>query len=86
MKVDLIGLRVVDFVADGEPVQGIKLFLAYPEDNVYGKIVDSRFIRSEVFGSFNVPAEELAAHIGETIDIEINPKGKVVGLSLCPKQ
>lgn len=86
MKVSLIGLRSINFTTDeGNEISGIKLFIAYPEDNVYGKICDSRFITDNVFTNLGVPVDTLLNCIGSDIDIEINPKGKVVGLS-CPEQ
>lgn len=82
MKVSLIGVRSINFTTDeGNEISGIKLFIAYPEDNVYGKITDSRFITDNVFSNLGVPVDTLLNSIGSEIDIEINPKGKVVGIS-----
>lgn len=82
MKVSLIGVRSINFTTDeGNEISGIKLFIAYPEDNVYGKICDSRFITDNVFSNLGVPVDTLLNSIGSEIDIEINPKGKVVGIS-----
>lgn len=63
-------------------MQGIKLFIAYPEDKVYGNISDSRYISSNVFDKLGVKLQDLIDHIDEVIDIEINPKGKIVGIEL----
>lgn len=82
MKVSLIGVRSINFTTDeGNEISGIKLFIAYPEDNVYGKICDSRFITANVFTNLGVPVDTLLNSIGSEIDIEINPKGKIVGIS-----
>lgn len=83
MKVNLIGLRELDFDNDkGEPVQGVKLFFSYPDDGVYGECTDQRFVGAKVFESFGISLKDLAEHIGEVIDIEINPRNKIVGLTL----
>ena len=81
MKVNLIGLRTVDFEGkSGQPVQGVKLFMSYPEENVYGRITDERFISAPVFANFDIKIDELIELIGTDIDIEISPRGKVVGI------
>ena len=83
MKVNLIGLRVLDFEDDnGKPVQGIKINIAYPDEGVYGNAVESRFINQNVFSSFDLKLEELIDKIGEVIDIEINPKNKIVCIKI----
>lgn len=83
MKVNLIGLRNVDFENDkGEQVQGIKLFIAYPDDNVYGNCAENRFITADRFEKFDFELKDLIEKIGEVIDIEINPKNKIVGITL----
>lgn len=83
MKVNLVGLRVLDFEDDtGKPIQGIKINVAYPDEGVYGNAVDSRFINQNVFDGFGIELEKLIKKIGEVIDIEINPKNKIVGIKI----
>ena len=83
MKVNLVGLRVLDFEDDaGKPIQGIKLNFAFPDEGVYGNAIDSRFINQNVFDSFGVDLEKLIKKIGEVIEIEINPKNKIVGIKI----
>ena len=83
MKVNLIGLRKLDFENEkGDQVQGIKLFFAYPEENVYGNTADSRFISAELIEKLGVPVQDLIDHIDQVIDIEISPKNKIVGITI----
>ena len=83
MKVNLIGLRALDFENDkGDQVQGIKLFIAYPDDNVYGNCTESRFIMADRFDKLGLKLKDLIDKIDEVIDIEINPKNKIVGIKL----
>lgn len=85
MKVKLIGVRSINFEdkKTGNEISGIKLFIAYPETDVYGLMTDDRFISDNVFVSFGVPVKDLIESIDSDINLEINPKGKVVGISLC---
>lgn len=84
MKVKLIGVRSLNFTADdGRDISGIKLFIAYPENDVYGLMTDSRFISDNVFESFDVPVKDLINSIDSDIDVDINPKNKIVGIRLC---
>lgn len=84
MKVKLIGVRLINFTTEeGRDISGIKLFIAYREQDVYGMITDNRFISDNLFESFDVPVQDLINAIDSEIDVEINPKNKIVGISLC---
>ncbi len=94
MKVELIGVRSIDFTTkEGNDISGIKLFVAYPEEDVYGNVAESRFINvaesrfisDRVFESFGVPIKDLISCIGGKIDMEINPKGKICGITCLNK-
>lgn len=86
MKVELIGVRSIDFTTkEGNDISGIKLFVAYPEEDVYGNVAESRFISDRVFESFGVPIKDLISCIGGKIDMEINPKGKICGITCLNK-
>lgn len=86
MKVELIGVRSIDFTTkEGNDISGIKLFVAYPEEDVYGNAAESRFISDRVFESFGVPIKDLISCIGGKIDMEINPKGKICGITCLNK-
>lgn len=83
MKVNLIGVRELDFETDkGDQVQGIKLFIAYPDDGVYGNCTESRFITADRFDKLGLKLQDLIDKIDQVIDIEINPKNKIVGITL----
>lgn len=83
MKVNLVGLHVLDFEDDnGKPVQGVKINIAFPDEGVYGNSVETRFINKNVFDSFGISVDDLIGKIGEVIDVEINPKNKIVGITI----
>lgn len=83
MKCTLIGFKTVDFTnTDGNRVEGINLFLAYPDSNVVGQVAEKKFVSSEIFDNFGVTADELENSVGCVINAEYGPKSKLVGLSL----
>ena len=83
MKVTLVGFKSVDFKDDnGDRVKGIKLFIAYPDDNTVGLASDGKFIRDNVFAGFGITPQQLADSVDCIIDIEFGMKNKVVGISL----
>lgn len=83
MKVTLVGFKSVDFKDDnGDRVQGIKIFIAYPDDNTVGCAADSKFIRQNVFDGFGITVEQLADSVDCVIDIEFGMKNKLVGITL----
>lgn len=83
MKVTLLGFKSVDFLNDrGERVQGITLFIAYPDENVVGVATEKKFIGQTVFDSFKISAEQLADSIDTVVDVEFGRKDKIVGLTV----
>ena len=61
MKVTLVGFKSVDFKDDnGDRGQGIKLFIAYPDDNTVGCAAEGKFIRENVFAGFGITPQQLA--------------------------
>lgn len=83
MKVTLLGFKSVDFPNDrGERVQGITLFIAYPDENVVGVATEKKFIGQTVFDGFGISAEQLADSIDMAIDVEFGRKDKIVGLKV----
>ena len=83
MKCTLLGFKSLDFEnKDGDKVEGIKLFLAYVDENTVGFECDAKFINRNVFDTFGIKLEELAGSVSTVIDVEFNMKNKVVGLSL----
>ena len=83
MKVTLVGFKSVDFKDDnGDRVQGIKLFVAYPDENTVGCAAEGKFIRENVFSSFGITPQQLADSVDCVIDIEFGVKNKIVGIKL----
>ena len=84
MKVTLLGFKSVDFTDDnGARVEGINLYIGYPDSNTVGKAAERQFIYKEVFDGFGVSPELLAKYINKEINIEYNRRGKVGGLTVA---
>lgn len=75
MRVRLIGKRELDFVSNGEKIQGTQLFFSHPSDGVLGEKTDKIFIRH----GFTLPAE-LAP--GSILDIFCDTKGHVEAVQM----
>lgn len=83
MKVSLVGVQDMDFKArDGNDINGVKVFIAYPDSNTYGNIAESKFIQRNVYDSFNLPVKKLIEKIGEVVNVEFDPKKKIVGITI----
>lgn len=83
MKVSLVGVQDMDFKSrDGNDINGVKVFIAYPDSNTYGNVTESKFIQRNVYDSFKFPVEKLIEKIGEVVDVEFDPKKKIVGITL----
>ena len=84
MKVTLVGVKNIEAFEtnDGKTVDGVKLFIAYSDENTYGNVAESKYIDRKVFNDFGIKLDELVNHIGEVIDCEFNPKQKIVGITV----
>lgn len=83
MKVSLVGVQDMDFKSrDGNDINGVKVFIAYPDSNTYGNVAEAKFIQRNVFESFKLPVEKLIEKIGEVVNVEFDPKKKIVGISI----
>ena len=83
MKVSLVGVHDMNFTSrDGNEINGVKVFIAYPDENTYGNVAESKFIQRNVYDSFKLPVEKLIAKIGEVVNVEFDPKKKIVGITL----
>lgn len=83
MNVSLVGVQDMDFKSrDGNDINGVKVFISYPDSNTYGNVAESKFIQRNVFESFKLPVEKLIEKIGEVINVEFDPKKKIVGISI----
>ncbi len=84
MNCTLLGFKSVNFEnSDGEKIEGLKIFYAYPDDDVCGNVADSSFVRPNIFNNFGLTLEQLADNIDCVADMEFDRKGKLVGLSLA---
>ena len=83
MNVTLIGVQDMNFTSrDGNEINGVKVFFAYPDENTYGNCTSDKFIARNVYDSFNVPVDKLVSKIGEVINVELNLKKKIVAISI----
>lgn len=83
MKVSLVGVQDMDFKSrDGNDINGVKVFIAYPDSNTYGNVAEAKFIKRNVFESFKLPVEKLIEKIGKVVNVEFDPKKKIVGISI----
>lgn len=83
MKVSLVGVQDMDFKSrDGNVIDGVKVFIAYPDSNTYGSVAEAKFIQRNIYESFELPIEKLIDKIGEVVNVEFDPKKKIVGISI----
>lgn len=75
MRVRIHGIRPLDFISNGEKIQGTQLFFSYPSDGVLGEKTDKLFIRH----GFTLPAE---LSPGSIFDIFCDTKGRVEAVQL----
>lgn len=87
MNVHLLGVRPVEFTNEktGEIVEGITLYISYPDSDVYGVVADKKFISNEAAERLELSVEALIKAIGSDIDIMINPRGRLSGITICQK-
>ena len=85
MNVKLLGVRPVEFVDEktGEQIEGISMYIAYPDPDVYGVIADKKFIRNDAAEKLGINIETLVEGINKDIDIELNPRGKLSSITVC---
>jgi len=71
MHAQLIGARNVSFVnKEGQPVNGIRIYITFKEENVDGLCAAEIFLREGI----NLPKD---TKLNDTIDVVFNRKGKV---------
>ena len=81
-KVNLIGVRNLDFKADdGKTIQGVKIFFSHDDPNVKGQITENKFISSAACGNMGITFDDLVSHIDEVLDIDVDFNGKIIGIS-----
>lgn len=70
MRVHVIGTRPLDFISNGEAIQGTQVFFSHPADGVIGEKTDKIFIRK----GFPLPPE---LKPGMAVDIFCDTKGRL---------
>ena len=84
MKCTLLGFKSVSFTdsQSGELIEGVSVFVTYPESNTIGQCAEKVFFRKNVFEGFGLTAKKLTEAIGCAVDLEYGPKNKVVGFAV----
>lgn len=80
-KVFLEGIQHLDFdTKEGKHINGYSLHIAYPDENVIGKMTDKKFISAEAFKNLGFSLDEISALVQHEVELETNIKGKVVSI------
>lgn len=80
-KVFLEGIQHLDFdTKEGNHINGYSLHIAYPDENVIGKMTDKKFISAEAFNNLGFSLDEISALVQHEVELETNIKGKVVSI------
>lgn len=80
-KVKFVGLQNLDFeTRDGKQIQGLKLHINFPDENVMGLMADSKFISRQACTNLGITVEGLTPLIGKDVELETNLKGQVTGV------
>ena len=75
MRARVHGIRVLDFVSNGEKIQGTQIFISHQSEGVTGEQTDKIFVRQ----GFPLPPE-LAP--GKILDIFCDTKGRVEAIQI----
>lgn len=80
-KVFLEGIQHLDFnTKEGNHINGYSLHIAYPDENVIGKMTDKKFISAEAFKNLGFSLDEISALVQHEVELETNINGKVVSI------
>lgn len=81
-KVHLVGVQPLDFPnKEGVQIKGINLHVNFEDDNVYGQKADTKFLSDVLCVNKGITIESLLPYLDTDIDIEVNLKGKVTGIT-----
>lgn len=81
MKVNLLGVQVLDFSTKDGDIKGVKLHVSYSDSNVDGYKVESKFISDAAMRQLHMSSTDLISVLGSEIDIQTNFSGKITGIS-----
>lgn len=80
-KVFFEGIQHLDFdTKEGNHISGYNLHVAYPDENVIGRMTDKKFISEEAFNNLGFSVDGLAALVQHEVELETNIKGRVTGI------
>lgn len=82
MRVNVVGKENVNYVKNGQPVQGIKLYVTYPfgegKEGVEGIACDALYFSSR----FNAYHQAALVCVGDVVDLFYNQYGKIDSLQV----
>ena len=80
-KVFFEGIQHLDFEnKKGERINGYNLHIAYPDEHVIGKAVDTKFVSMEAWNNLGFSLDKLSPLVQHDVELETNIKGKVVAI------
>lgn len=80
-KVFFEGIQRLDFdSSDGKHIQGYNLHIAYPDENVIGRMTSKKFLSDEAFDNLGFTVDNLASLTQSDVELETNIKGKIIGI------
>lgn len=68
MKVEIVGARDYDMTDNGRRIQGVSLYMVYPESGVVGCVAEKRSYAGGFASDFVIPG---------FYNVEFTPKGKI---------
>lgn len=82
MKVELVGIGVLDYTSKktGQPVQGLSLYINYPDPNVAGKVAESKYLSKALCDQIGISADTLLPYVSKEVELELNLRGYVIGV------
>lgn len=82
MRVNVVGKETVNYVKNGQPVQGIKLHVTYPfgegKEGTEGIACDAPYFSNR----FNAYHQAALVCVGDTVDMFYNQYGKIDSLQV----
>ena len=74
IPVRIEGSRAVNFTTDdGKVIEGMSIYITYPEDGVTGRVAEKAFLHKDV----ELPK---GTKIGSNVELYYNKKGKVIAV------
>lgn len=84
MKVNVVGKEDVNYVKNGQPVQGVRLYVTYPfaasKKDVQGIACDSLYFSNR----YDAYHQAALVNVGDVVDMLYNQYGRVDTLQVVP--